>query len=199
MYVHIIGSGNPYVYYLLDLTFSLNMSSAELCGVFTNQTVDCEVNNAQIQSLASSITVNCNDDVEKVYAIYNYVYFGSGNILDEDYNNTRYGAVGTINHGAGNCVDHTHVTIALSRALNIPALYNYVSMYDVFTDTWEGHCVAQVFVGGVWLVLDTSYYSNFGYPLWYSQGYEDSAWGYAYWGYENASAILLQGYDLSYF
>ena len=88
---------------------------------------------------------------------------GSGIILDYSfYYNTKYGALGTLTSKTANCVDTSHLMIALMRAAGIPAEYEHV--YAQFTSgNWYGHVIALVYINGVWYKADgTSSKNQFG-------------------------------------
>lgn len=63
-------------------------------------------------------------------------------------------AVDTLLSGAGVCRDFAHVTIALCRALEIPA--RLVSVYAPGLSPMDFHAVVEARVGGRWQVLDAT-------------------------------------------
>lgn len=70
------------------------------------------------------------------------------------YYNTKRGAVGTLKTRLGNCVDLSHLMVALSRAAGIPA--RYVHANCKFSSGWCGHVWAQLYVDGKWINADAS-------------------------------------------
>ncbi len=122
-------------------------------------TSNCQSDNAQIIALANSITAGASTPYDKSVRIFNWV---RDNIGYSFYYDTKYGAVGTLNAGSGNCVDTSHLLIALLRASNIPA--RYVHGYCQFSSgSWYGHVWTQVYVNGGWYTADaTSSYNTFG-------------------------------------
>ncbi|MGB9980377.1 transglutaminase-like domain-containing protein [Methanobacterium sp.] len=70
------------------------------------------------------------------------------------YYNTKRGAVGTLKYRLGNCVDLSHLMVALSRAAGIPARYVHASCK--FSSGWCGHVWAQLYVNGKWINADAS-------------------------------------------
>ncbi|MGZ7160138.1 MAG: transglutaminase-like domain-containing protein, partial [Methanobacterium sp.] len=119
-------------------------------------TANCQVANCQIQGLTASIITGATTPYEKAVRIFNWV---RDNIGYSFYYNTYYGAVGTLNAGTGNCVDTSHLLIALERAAGIPAKYEHV--YAQFSSgNWYGHVVAQVWVDGTWYIADGSSSGN---------------------------------------
>lgn len=63
-------------------------------------------------------------------------------------------AVDTLLTGAGVCRDYAHLTIALCRALGIPA--RLASVYAPGLFPMDFHAVTEVLVAGVWLALDST-------------------------------------------
>lgn len=63
-------------------------------------------------------------------------------------------AVDTLLVGAGVCRDYAHLTIALCRALGIPA--RLASVYAPGLFPMDFHAVAEVLVAGKWLALDST-------------------------------------------
>ena len=123
---------------------------------YLQATTNCQVNDASIKSLASTLTSGKSSTYDKAAAIFNWV---RDNIGYSFYYNTKYGAVGTLNAKTGNCVDTAHLLIALERAAGIPARYEHV--YAQFSSgSWYGHVIAQVWVNGKWYNADATSYSN---------------------------------------
>ncbi|MGB9938203.1 MAG: pseudomurein-binding repeat-containing protein [Methanobacterium sp.] len=122
-------------------------------------TTNCQVNNAQIKSLATSITAGKTTAYAKAVAIFNWV---RDNIGYSFYYNTKYGAVGTLSSKTANCVDTAHLVIALSRAAGLPA--KYVHGTCQFTSgNWYGHVWARIWIDGKWYAADaTSSRNTFG-------------------------------------
>lgn len=112
---------------------------------------NCQVNNAKIKNLATKLTKSLTSDKAKARAIFNYV---RDTISYSFYYDTRYGAVGTLNAGTGNCVDHAHLVVALSRAAGLPA--RYVHGTCTFSSATYGHVWAQVLIGNTWTVCDAT-------------------------------------------
>jgi transglutaminase-like putative cysteine protease len=63
-------------------------------------------------------------------------------------------AVDTLLVGAGVCRDYAHLTIALCRALGIPA--RLASVYAPGLFPMDFHAVAEVLVAGNWLAIDST-------------------------------------------
>jgi len=64
------------------------------------------------------------------------------------------GAIQTLESRQGVCRDFAHVTIALLRAMEVPA--RMVSVYAPGLSPMDFHAVAEAYVDGVWWVLDSS-------------------------------------------
>jgi transglutaminase-like putative cysteine protease len=123
---------------------------------YVQTTANCQVTNSQIKALAAKLTSGKTTTYAKAVAIYNWV---RDNLGYSFYYNTKYGAVGTLNAMTGNCVDTSHLLIALERAAGIPARYEHV--YAKFSSgNWYGHVIAQVYVNGKWYNADATSYSN---------------------------------------
>ena len=101
-------------------------------------------------------------DREKAEAIFTYV---RDEWEWENYNNTKKGAVGTINAKGGNCCDEAHAVVAMCRAAGIPARYIHGQCY--FSSSVIGHVIPQIYVDGKWYICDpTNSRSTFGTPVW---------------------------------
>ena len=126
---------------------------------YLDPTNNCQSNSTVIKSYASSITQGLTTQMDKAVAIFNWV---RDNIGYSFYYNTKYGALGTLTSKTANCVDTSHLMIALMRAAGIPAEYEHV--YAQFTSgTWYGHVIALVYINGVWYKADgTSSRNQFG-------------------------------------
>ena len=114
------------------------------------ESFNCQVSNPEIVSLANRLTSGLTSPWDKAKAIYNYVRdaIGYGYYYD-----TKYGAVGTLHSKVGNCVDQSHLSIALYRAAGLPA--RYVHGKCTFSDSRYGHVWVQVLIGDTWVVSDS--------------------------------------------
>ena len=119
---------------------------------YLNASKNCQVNDSDIQSLAAEITKKSKTNLQKATAIFNWV---KSKITYVFYYNTRHGAKNTISKGSGNCVDQSHLIIALSRAAGIPARYVHGRCTFLSGKTY-GHVWAQILVKNVWTVADPS-------------------------------------------
>ena len=120
---------------------------------------NCQVGNSAIKSVVNSITSGLTSDYQKAVAIYNYV---RDQISYSFYYDTRYGAVGTLNAGTGNCVDQAHLVVAMARTAGLAARYVHGTCVFSSGSTY-GHVWAQILVDGNWVVADaTSSRNSFG-------------------------------------
>jgi len=126
---------------------------------YLQSTTNCQVTDSRIKALAASITSGLSSSYDKAVAIFNWV---RDNIGYSFYYNTKYGALGTLDAKTGNCVDTTHLLIALTRAVGIPAKYVHVTATFTSGNTY-GHVYANVWVNGKWYSADaTSSRNTFG-------------------------------------
>ena len=134
-------------------SISLNSKyEGESLIAFLSSSKNCQSTSAAIKSLARDITKNAKTELEKATAIFNWV---RDKISYNFYYNTRKGAEKTLSSKSGNCVDQTHLLIALMRSSGIPA--KYVNGKASFTSgNTYGHVWAQVLIGDTWLVADTT-------------------------------------------
>ena len=128
-----------------------DMAVPDSLKTYLAATKNCQVNDAQIQALAASITRGKTSTYAKAEALYNWV---RDNISYSFYYNTQRGALETLNGRTGNCVDTSHLLIALSRAVGIPARYQHGTCK--FTSDTYGHVWAQIWVNGKWYTADAS-------------------------------------------
>ena len=121
-------------------------------------TTNCQVNNSQIKQLVNKLTKGLTSEKAKATAIYNYV---RDTISYSFYYDTKYGAVGTLNAKKGNCVDHSHLLVAMFRTAGLAARYAHGTC--TFTSGTYGHVWTQVLIGNTWTVCDaTSARNSFG-------------------------------------
>ena len=119
---------------------------------------NCQVNNSKIKQLVTKLTKGLTSDTAKATAIYNYVRDA---ISYSFYYDTRYGAVGTLNAKTGNCVDHSHLLVAMFRTAGLAARYAHGTC--TFSSGTYGHVWTQVLIGDTWIVCDaTSARNSFG-------------------------------------
>ena len=147
-----------------SITSSSSTSSVNSKNTISNlaaylaASTNCQVNNTKIKQLVTKLTKGLTSDKAKAVAIYNYV---RDTISYSFYYDTKYGAVGTLNAKTGNCVDHSHLLVAMYRTAGLPA--RYVHGTCTFSSGTYGHVWTQVLIGNTWVVSDaTSARNSFG-------------------------------------
>ena len=116
----------------------------------------CQSTDSRIIALASSITQGSTSAKDRATKLFNWV---RDNIGYTFYYDTNYGAVGVLNSRTANCVDTSHLLVALSRASGIPARYVH-GVCKFSSGTWYGHVWAQLYVDGTWYNADAISYRN---------------------------------------
>ena len=146
-------------------TAKLSLSTADstvtsALAQYLKATKNCQVNNAVIQSLAKNITAGKTTALAKAKAIFSYLNDKTSYTY---YLNTRNGALTTWLKKTGNCVDLTHLLVAVSRAAGIPARYVHGANCVFRSGLVVGHVWAELYVGGTWYKCDiSSNYNSFG-------------------------------------
>ena len=116
----------------------------------------CKVGSAKIKALVKTLTKGLTNRVDKAKAIFNYVR----DTLDYGlYYNTRYGALGTLKNKKGNCVDHSHLLVAMYRTAGFKARYVHGVCHFNSGHTY-GHVWTQVLIGKTWVCADATSYGN---------------------------------------
>lgn len=164
--------------YVTIKTYSLSSSSSSLNSknTITNlknylaASTNCQVGNSKIKSLVSSLTSGLTSDLAKATAIYNYV---RDSVSYSFYYNTKYGAVSTLNAKTGNCVDQSHLLVAMYRTAGLAARYVHGTCVFSSGSTY-GHVWTQVLIGDTWIVGDpTSTRNSFGKVVnWNNNNYQ---------------------------
>ena len=119
---------------------------------YLKSSTNCQVDNAKIKNLVNSLTKGLTTAKQKATAIYNYV---RDSISYSFYYDTKYGAVGTLDAKRGNCVDHSHLLVAMFRTADLPARYVHGTCKFSSGSTY-GHVWVQVLVDGKWTVADAT-------------------------------------------
>ena len=120
-------------------------------SAYLRATTNCQVGNQAIKTLTESLTAGLSTDSAKAKAIFNYV---RDQIAYEEYKDSKYGAVVTMDRKSGNSADQAHLLIAMLRTAGIPARYHHGIC--TFTDgTITDHVwVEYTFDGATWHALD---------------------------------------------
>jgi len=125
--------------------------------IYLQTTANCQVNNPNIIALAQNITSGATSSYDKATRIFNWV---RDNLEYSFYYNTEKGAVQTLSSRSGNCCDHSHLIVALSRAAGLPARYVHGNCYFTTSKTWYGHVWAEIYANGIWYTADGTSYRN---------------------------------------
>ena len=126
---------------------------SEALKKYLTSTKNCQVKNKDIQNLAKSLTSKLKSDYEKGKKLFNWV---RDNIHYKKYRNTLRGAVNTLKAKKGNCVDQSHLLVALSRASGIPARYVKGGNCKFTSGYVSGHIWTQLYINKKWVVADTT-------------------------------------------
>ena len=126
---------------------------SEALRKYLSSTKNCQVKNKDIQDLAKTLTSKLKTDYEKGKKLFNWV---RDNIQYKKYRNTLRGAVNTLKTKKGNCVDQSHLLIALSRASGIPARYVKGGGCKFTSGYVSGHIWTQLYINKKWVVADTT-------------------------------------------
>ena len=136
---------------------STKASISETLKKYLASSKNCQVKNKAIQDLAKTLTSKLKSDYEKGKKLFTWV---RDNIQYKKYRNTRRGAVKTLQTKKGNCVDQSHLLIALSRASGIPARYVKGGNCKFNNGYVSGHIWAQMYINKKWVVADTTSHRN---------------------------------------
>lgn len=139
-------------------------SSKALTDLYVNGSLDkylkatknCQVNDDSIKSLANDLTKNCQTTLQKAKAIFNWVRDKVDYVF---YYNTKNGAKNTLSKRTGNCVDQSHLLIALCRASGIAVRYVHGQCKFISGSTY-GHVWAQILIDDVWTSADPTSSKN---------------------------------------
>lgn len=126
---------------------------SETLRKYLSSTKNCQVKNKDIQDLAKTLTSKLKTDYEKGKKLFNWV---RDNIQYKKYRNTLRGAVKTLKAKKGNCVDQSHLLVALSRASGIPARYVKGGGCKFTSGYVSGHIWTQLYINKKWVVADTT-------------------------------------------
>lgn len=117
----------------------------------------CKVGTSKMKALVKSLTKGLTNKIDKAKAIFNYVR----DTLDYSYYyNSKYGASTTLKLKKGNCVDHSHLLVALYRTAGFKARYVHGVCHFTKSGNTVGHVWTQVLIGKTWVCGDPISYSN---------------------------------------
>jgi len=117
--------------------------NGEYLSQYLSPTSYAQSNNQIIKNLALQITADCLTATEKANAIFNYV---NNEIEYELYSGTKYGALTTLQLKKGNCVDQSHLIVALARAADLPTRYG-----NGYNHVWTQILIKDQ---NIWLIAD---------------------------------------------
>ena len=123
---------------------------------YLKSTDNCQVNASSIKSIVNTLTKGLTTAKEKATAIYNYV---RDTLSYSFYYNTKYGATGALSAKKGNCVDYSHLLVAMFRTAGLAARYVHGTCTFSSGSTY-GHVWAQVLIDGQWTVADATSSKN---------------------------------------
>lgn len=119
--------------------------------------IESNVSSANSSSIASlSNSLKGNSEYDTGNKIFNWV---RDNINYSFYYNTKYGAADTLKYRKGNCVDQSHLIVALARNAGLKARYVHATAKFTSGNTY-GHVWAQILVNGKWIDADTTSSQN---------------------------------------
>ena len=121
-------------------------------SAYLKSSKNCQVGNSKIKKLVDSLTKGLTTETQKATAIFNYV---RDTLSYSFYYNTKYGAVGALDAKKGNCVDHTHLLVAMFRTAGLAARYVHGDCTFTSGSTY-GHVWAQVLIGNTWTIADAT-------------------------------------------
>lgn len=134
----------------------INERNARGSGEYLRSSSHCDVGAKNIKKLVKKLTRGLVDDEDKAKAIFNYV---RDTLEYSYYYDTHYGSVATLNHKEGNCVDHSHLLVAMFRTAGLNARYVHGTCHFSDGDV-TGHVWTQVKIGNSWVCADAISYRN---------------------------------------
>ncbi len=146
----------------IDITYSKSVkgvnekNTIKYLSSYLKSSSNCQVGNSKIKSLVKSLTSGLTSDYDKANAIFNYV---RDHVSYSFYYDTKYGAVGTLDAKKGNCVDHSHLLVAMFRTAGLAARYVHGTCRFSSGSSY-GHVWAQVLIGDNWVCADATSYRN---------------------------------------
>lgn len=135
----------------------LNEKNAVSLKAYLKSSSYCKVGSPAIKALVKSLTSGLSNNVDKAKAIFNYV---RDNLDYSYYYNSKYGASKTLKLKKGNCVDHSHLLVAMFRTAGFQARYVHGVCHFVKSGDTTGHVWTQVKIGKTWVCADATSYGN---------------------------------------
>lgn len=127
---------------------------------YTHSTNNCNIDAPEVKTARDAAwkkagVTDASTDRQKAVAIFNYA---RDEWEWENYNNTRRGAVRTIQEKCGNCCDLSHAICAMARLSGLPARYFHAQCK--YSSGYIGHVISQIYVDGSWEYADASNNDN---------------------------------------
>ena len=135
----------------------LNQKNAASLKAYLKSSSYCKVGSPAIKSLVKSLTKGLTNKIDKAKALFNYV---RDTLEYSYYYNSKYGAAKTLKLKRGNCVDHSHLLIAMYRTAGFQARYVHGVCHFIKSGDTTGHVWTQVKIGKTWVCGDPISYSN---------------------------------------
>ncbi|TCP66486.1 transglutaminase superfamily protein [Baia soyae] len=126
-----------------------------------------ESDDPQIIALSKKITANENSPMEKARAIYKHVATNVSYDMKKDRNYWDDGALKTLRERKGICHDYALTTVALLRAIEIPARY-------IGGDAGEPHAWVEAKIGDKWIPMDPTWGSGYSAGKKFVKAYDPS-------------------------
>lgn len=136
-------------------TKKTSTSTSSTLAKYLKATANAQSNSSTIKKLAASITKGKKTSYDKAKAVFNWV---RDHLSYSYYYNTKKGALGALKSRSANCVDTSHLVVALARAAGVPARYQHGNCR--FSDGTFGHVWAQLYANGKWYYADAISNSN---------------------------------------
>ena len=116
----------------------------------------CQVGDAKIKELVNKIISGYSSKEDKAKALFSYV---RDTIYYDFYFNSQYGALRTLVTKNANCVDHSHLLVAMFRTAGLHARYVHGTCKFKNNKTY-GHVWSQVLIKNKWIVADPTSSKN---------------------------------------
>ncbi len=153
---HSVNARLPSYVTLSDTVFTSTSTSASSSNAYLQATKNCQVNDSTIKALANKLTSGLTSTLAKATAIFNWI---RDNTSYSFYYNTKYGAVNTLKYKTGNCVDLSHLVVAVCRAAGISSRYGHGTATFTSGNVY-GHVWAELYIDGAWVKADASSNGN---------------------------------------
>ena len=134
----------------------VNQKASGISSKYLKSSSHCKVGTKAVKKLVKKLTKGMKNNEDKAKAIFNYV---RDTLSYRYYYDTRYGSSKTLKYKAGNCVDHSHLLVAMFRTAGLKARYVHGTCTFNSGNVY-GHVWTQVYIGNHWVCGDAISYSN---------------------------------------